>query len=107
MSRKKSNEPMIACPSCGAENRIASPFCKDCGDRIYKHGASPSPDNTHKEPGRGAKAFRSAVNSLLFLAVVAVIGLAFWPYASLSVPQSEDPGNLVKNYLKIVEGEGI
>ncbi|MDF3130351.1 hypothetical protein P0Y35_14180 [Kiritimatiellaeota bacterium B1221] len=103
MSRKKNTEPMIPCPSCGVLNRIASPFCKDCGDRIYKNGAAPTPEYSADEPAKGAKAFRNAINSLLFLAIVSVIGLAFWPYASLTVPVASDPGRQVERYLKIVE----
>ncbi len=103
MSRKKNTEPMIPCPSCGVLNRIASPFCKDCGDRIYKNGASPTPENSAKEPAKGAKAFRNSINSLLFLAIVSVVGLAFWPYASLTVPIASDPGKQVERYLQIVE----
>lgn len=93
---------MIACPSCGTPNRIASPFCQSCGDRIYKNGASPSPENTKQEPSSGSRAFRSALNSLLFVAVVAVVGLAFWPYAAVKVPVSSDPGNQVEKYLVVV-----
>lgn len=102
MSPKKNTEPMIACPSCGVLNRIASPFCKDCGDRIYKGGAAPSPENTGREISPGKKAFRSAVNSLLFVVIVAAVGLAFWPYASVSVPVARDPGKQVTHYLALV-----
>ena len=70
---------------------------------MYMNGAAPTPESRGKEPGKGAKAFRNALNSLIFLAIVAVIGLAFWPYASLSVPVAKDPGQQVKRYLKIVE----
>lgn len=99
----KNKEPMIACPSCGEQNRIASPFCKSCGDRIYKHGASPTPESTHKEPSSAKKALRSAVNSLLFVACMAVIGLAFWPYNSQRVPTGVDPVQQVKRYLAEVD----
>ncbi|MGA0333491.1 MAG: hypothetical protein ACO3N7_08000 [Kiritimatiellia bacterium] len=102
-TKSKNKEPMIACPSCGAQNRIASPFCKDCGDRIYKHGAYPTLDNTSKEPSSAAKAFRSAVNSLLFLALVAVLALAFWPYAATTIPAGQDPNKQVERYLAVVE----
>lgn len=102
MSPKKQKEPMIPCPSCGVLNRIASPFCKDCGDRIYKNGAAPTPEITGREISPGKKAIRSAINSLLFVVIVAAFGLAFWPYARLSVPSARDPGQQVERYLALL-----
>jgi hypothetical protein len=104
MSRKKTKEPMIACPSCGLQNRIASPFCKECGGRIYQGGAAPSPETTtSKKKNSVGGAFKSGINALLFLAVVSVFGLALWPYASLSVPVSEDSSKSFERYLGLVE----
>jgi len=104
MSPKRTKEPMIACPSCGVANRIASPFCKDCGERIYRGGAAPTPETTSsKRQSRMVGALKSCVNALLFLSVVAILGLAFWPYASLSVPMSEDTSNMFGRYLGFVE----
>lgn len=104
MSPKRSKEPMIACPSCGVANRIASPFCKDCGTRIYQGGAAPTPETTSsKRQNSAGGAFKSGVNALLFLAIVAIFGLAFWPYATLSVPVSEDTSNMFGRYLGLVE----
>lgn len=100
MSPKAPKEPMIACPSCGVLNRIASPFCKDCGDRIYKGGAAPTPENTGRELSPAKRAFRSALNSLLFVLVVAAFGLAFWPYAAVKVPTGRDPGQQVARYVE-------
>lgn len=99
---KKYQEPTIACPSCGVANRISSPFCKECGDRIYKDGAAPIvPEN----PRRVAKrhAFRSFVNSVIFLALVAVLGLVFWPYSAMDVPRASDSTQQVARYLEEVD----
>ncbi|WFB37115.1 hypothetical protein P3T73_04995 [Kiritimatiellota bacterium B12222] len=103
MSKKKPTEPMIACPSCGVPNRIALPFCKECGSRIYQGGKSPNQENTGKEVTPGGRAFRSAINSLLFVVVIAAVALAFWPYAKKSVPVGRDPGRQMEQYLLLAD----
>lgn len=102
MSPRSKKEVMITCPNCGAENRIASPFCKTCGGRIYKDGAVPPPATSKKNTGAGL-AIRNAFKSLLFICIVAVFGLAFWPYSALSVPQGSDESKQVERYLEIAE----
>lgn len=102
MSPRSKKEVMVTCPSCGAENRIASAFCKACGGRIYQGGAVPPPATSRKKSGAGL-AIRNAFKSLLFICIVAVIGLAFWPYSALSVPQGTDDSKQMERYLAIAE----
>lgn len=100
MSKSK-NQLNIACPSCGVENSIASPFCKECGDRMYKEGASPGQlENPRKVAKRHA--FRSFVNAIVFLTLVAVIGLALWPYPAVDVPVANDRSRQVERFLEEV-----
>lgn len=104
MSKKKYTEPMIACPSCGVDNRISSPFCKHCGSRIYVDGKAPNAKTTStQERSSASRALRSSVNALLFIVLVAIFGLALWPYSSLRVPLASDPGNMVERYLMAAE----
>ncbi|MEX2608146.1 MAG: zinc ribbon domain-containing protein [Kiritimatiellia bacterium] len=102
MSPRSKKEVMVSCPGCGAENRIASAFCKACGGRIYKDGAVPPPATSKKNTGAGL-AIRNAFKSLLFICIVAAVGLAFWPYSALSVPQGTDDSKQVERYLAIAE----
>lgn len=102
MSPRSKKEVMISCPSCGAENRIASAFCKTCGGRIYIDGAVPPPATSRKKSGAGL-AIRNAFKSLIFICIVAAVGLAFWPYSALSVPQGTDDSKQMERYLEIAE----
>lgn len=102
MSPRSKKEAMVTCPKCGAENRIASAFCKACGGRLYEGGMAPPPASARKNTGAGG-ALRNAFKSLLFICIVAAVGLAFWPYSALTVPVATDDSNQVERYLAIAE----
>jgi len=100
--KKGTNLPNISCANCGAVNPISTPFCKECGDRLFKDGAAPT---AQEHPKKVAKrhAFRSFLSSLLFLILVSIFGLVLWPYAAVDVPVSSDQSRLVQRYVDEVE----
>jgi hypothetical protein len=100
VSARNKKEMMVTCPSCGADNRIASAFCKACGGRIYQDGRVPPPASSKKNTGAGL-AIRNALKSLVFICIVAVVGLAFWPYSAQNIPAVTDNSNQVERYLAI------
>jgi hypothetical protein len=68
---------------------------------MYKDGAAPVQiENPRKVAKRHA--FRSFLSSLVFLALVAVIGLSLWPYSTVDIPGGEDPSRQVERYLEEV-----
>jgi hypothetical protein len=97
MSPHLKKEPMHACPSCGTLNRLASPFCKQCGDRMYKGGGEPPRLADEKKVGAGA-ALRNALRALLLVSVLAAVGLVFWPAEPSRIPKGRDPSRQLARF---------
>jgi hypothetical protein len=98
MSPDVKSRPVVSCPSCGADNRLGTPFCTKCGDRIYR-GRSAPPKVKKEVRGGVKKAVRNAVVALAAVFVFATLSLMFWPFPSLVQARVDASGSTVPAYL--------
>jgi len=89
--------PTVVCNKCGTENELTSLFCNDCGAKLdltkIDHGDIKK--SVKKERGTGGNPIFKFIRLVLVVAILALLGLIFWPPIPLGEVGEKD---LVKEY---------
>lgn len=93
------SEPKVACPSCGADNRLGTPFCSSCGERMYKNNGE-LPKVKIRTTGGAKRAVRNAGFALLIILGFGAVALLLWPYPLPRPYGSASGGARVASYAK-------
>jgi hypothetical protein len=91
----------VTCGKCGAENRLGTLFCRQCGSRLDLSNLNASSMNA--KPSGGGR-FSRYVRIAIFLLLLASLGLLCWPVAPAGDAPAPDGAATLANKVRALRG---
>ncbi|MGA1530241.1 MAG: zinc ribbon domain-containing protein [Kiritimatiellia bacterium] len=91
----------VTCGKCGAENRLGMLFCQSCGARLDLSNLNAT---TISKSSSGGGPIARLVRIVIFLALLAGLGLLCWPVAPAGDAPSADGAATLMNKVRALRG---
>ncbi len=98
---------MINCPKCGAENMLTSIFCHSCGEKLDLDQLAPEKQIEREAVReRRKKYLAKAVKSIVSLAILGVLALAFIPVSVTEKELTSDEQRQIGRTWQVIKNMG-